>query len=430
MQESLTSQLYTEEMSQDSTTAKIAIIGAGVSGLVAANYLETKGYAPVIFEASDRVGGRVKTDYADGFIFDHGFQVLLTSYPAAQKYLDYDLLDLKKFKPGAVIFSDGKSTKIGDASRDFSFLFSTLFSSVGSVSDKLKVVSLGNKLKKKNFDDIFRAPEISTLDYLKREGFSDRMIQQFFIPFFTGIYLENQLFTSSRKFEFVFKMFGEGLAAIPSKGIQAIPNQLKAMLKKTSFHFNTKVDTVNDNSVVLNNGKEEFFDYIIIATEPSKVISNLPDDNEAWKSVENLYFEVDKNILNERIIGLIADKDALINNFHYLENTTPILSVSVVKKHHFTRDELVAKVISELADKLGVMPIKFLKYYSIPKALPVMQSVSYMLPASETQLKDAIFLAGDHLSNGSLNAAMLNGESAAKAVVAKIEDGLISIGNS
>lgn len=417
-------------MSNEVKKSNIAIIGAGVSGLVAANYLESKGYFPVVFEASDRVGGRVKTDYSDGFSLDHGFQVLLTSYPAAQKYLNYDLLDLKKFKPGAVIFSEGKSTKIGDASRDFSFLFSTLFSSVGSVSDKLKIVKLGNKLKKKNFDDIFRAPEISTLNYLKNEGFSERIIKQFFIPFFTGIYLENELATSSRKFEFVFKMFGEGFAAIPSKGIQAIPNQLKANLKQTKFHFNTKVSTVKDNSVVLSNGKEEHFDFIIIATEPSKFISNLPNEDEAWKSVENLYFEVDKNLLNERIIGLVADNDALINNFHYLEHQTPILSVSIVKKHSLTKEDLVEKVKTELTQKLGLQPKKLLKHYMIKKALPIMQSVSYMLPATETQLKDAIFLAGDHLSNGSLNAAMLNGESAAKAVVAKIEDGLISIGNN
>ncbi len=417
-------------MSNEVKKSNIAIIGAGVSGLVAANYLESKGYFPVVFEASDRVGGRVKTDYSDGFSLDHGFQVLLTSYPAAQKYLNYELLDLKKFKPGAVIFSEGKSTKIGDASRDFSFLFSTLFSSVGSVSDKLKIVKLGNKLKKKNFDDIFRAPEISTLNYLKNEGFSERIIKQFFIPFFTGIYLENELATSSRKFEFVFKMFGEGFAAIPSKGIQAIPNQLKANLKQTKFHFNTKVSTVKDNSVVLSNGKEEHFDFIIIATEPSKFISNLPNEDEAWKSVENLYFEVDKNLLNERIIGLVADDDALINNFHYLEHQTPILSVSVVKKHSLTKEDLVEKVKTELTQKLGLQPKKLLKHYIIKKALPIMQSVSYMLPATETQLKDAIFLAGDHLSNGSLNAAMLNGESAAKAVVAKIEDGLISIGNN
>ena len=41
---------------------KIHIIGAGVSGLVAARVLEDNGYSPVIIEATDRVGGRVKTD--------------------------------------------------------------------------------------------------------------------------------------------------------------------------------------------------------------------------------------------------------------------------------------------------------------------------------------------------------------------------------
>ena len=66
---------------------KIHIIGAGVSGLIAAQVLEEKGFSPIIMEATDRVGGRVKTDIVDGYQLDHGFQVLLTAYPAAQKYL-------------------------------------------------------------------------------------------------------------------------------------------------------------------------------------------------------------------------------------------------------------------------------------------------------------------------------------------------------
>ena len=409
---------------------RIAIVGAGVSGLVAASYLESKGYQPIIFEASDRVGGRVKTDYRDGINFDHGFQVLLTSYPAAQKYLNYDLLQLKEFKPGTIIFKEGKSTRIGDASRDFSFLFSTLFSSVGSIGDKLKIVRLGNLLKKKSFDDIFRASEVSTLQYLKDFGFSDSIIQQFFIPFFSGIYLETELSTSSRKFEFVFKMFGEGFAAIPSKGIQAIPNQLKANLKQTKFHFNTKISEVQNNKIILSNGNEEAFDFIIIATDATNLVSNLKSNKQAWKKVDNLYFKVDKKLFEERIIGLMADNDAWINNFHYLENEQPIISVSVVKKHEFSRDELIDVVKNELTVKLKLVPSKLLHFFSVKQALPVMESVSYMLSATETQLKESIFLAGDQLSNGSLNAAMLNGESAAKAVVSKIEESLISIGNN
>ena len=83
---------------------KIYIIGGGVSGLIAAKVLEDNGFYPTIIEASERVGGRVKTDIVDGYQLDHGFQVLLTSYPAANKYLDFEMLDLQFLLPGATIF--------------------------------------------------------------------------------------------------------------------------------------------------------------------------------------------------------------------------------------------------------------------------------------------------------------------------------------
>ena len=41
----------------------------------------------------------------------------------------------------------------------------------------------------------------------------------------TGIFLENELKTSSRMFEFVFKMFSEGDTAIPGRGMGMIPKQ-------------------------------------------------------------------------------------------------------------------------------------------------------------------------------------------------------------
>ena len=92
----------------ENSEASVAIIGAGVSGLVAAINLEKAGIKTDVYEATDRVGGRVKTDYIDGLTLDHGFQVMLTAYPATQKYLDYSLLQLVNFLPGAVLFEDGQ----------------------------------------------------------------------------------------------------------------------------------------------------------------------------------------------------------------------------------------------------------------------------------------------------------------------------------
>ena len=126
---------------------KIYIIGAGVSGLIAAKVLENSGYAPVVLEATDRAGGRVKTDLIDGFQLDHGFQVLLSSYPAAQKYLDFKALELQELRSGAVIFKNGKQQVIGDPLRDISVLFSTLFSGVGNLLDKIKILQLSLRLQ-------------------------------------------------------------------------------------------------------------------------------------------------------------------------------------------------------------------------------------------------------------------------------------------
>lgn len=265
----------------DKKAYNIHIIGAGLSGLIAAQVLEQKGYHPTIIEATDRVGGRVKTDLIEGYQLDHGFQVLLTEYPMAKKYLDYKALELQKFYSGAVLFNDGKQKTIGDPLRNPSLLLKTLAANVGSFSDKLKILKLNAALKKKTLSAIFNAPETSTLKLLTTYGFSQNIIQNFFKPFFSGIFLEPKLATSSRMFEFVYKMFGTGYASLPKAGIEAIPKQLKTKLKNTSWLFNSRVERVEDGKVVLSDGQELQSHFAIIATTPDQLISNLKNQNTA-----------------------------------------------------------------------------------------------------------------------------------------------------
>lgn len=399
---------------------KVVIIGAGVSGLVAAINLEKSGLHPVIYDKNDRVGGRVQTDYIDGQIFDKGFQILLPNYPAVKKYLDVRLLNLKYFASGAFVFKKGYRSKLGNPAKDFDLLFSTLFSKLASFSDKLKIIKLFRSLKYKSFEEIFESASVSTLEYLKSFGFSEKIINNFFKPFYAGVFLEENLETSSRMFEFTFKLFSESKAGIPEKGIQAIPNQLGNQLKNTTFHFNTIIEKVVDRTIWFSNGSKEEADFIIIATEPSQLISNLKNQQNEWKSVDNMYFEVKNRVVNLPMIALIANENTLVNNFHYstlASENKQILSVSIVKSHDLTQEELVTQVKKELYEICEIEVTKLLKHYKIPKALPQVQDLNYQMPHTETKLKDGIFLAGDILSNGSLNAAMLNGESAAKALL-------------
>jgi len=411
---------------------KIHIIGAGVSGLIAAQILENHGYHPIVIEASSTVGGRVKSDQVNGYTLDHGFQVLLTSYPAAKKYLNYDGLDLQKLLPGATIFKNGKAQTIGDPLRSLSLLFPTLLSSIGTLSDKVKILKLNSLLKKKKITAIFKTKEKTTLQYLKDFGFSNEIITDFFTPFFSGIFLETTLETSSRMFEFVYKMFGDGLAVIPKNGMQAIPNQLKDNLKKTTFKFNSLVKEVKDKHIILEDGNTLQSHITIIATDASPLISNLKNQETQWKSCDTLYFQTEKSVINKPLIGLITDEDALINNIFYHTSVATLnkkskglLSVTVIKNHQLEEIALIKKVVEELKSKCAITDITFLKRYQIKKALPKLTNLQYEISSTETKLKSTIFLAGDQLLNGSLNAAMIAGERAAMGVIQTLEDGLI-----
>ena len=411
---------------------KIHIIGAGISGLITAQILENHGYHPTIIEATATVGGRVKSDIINGYTLDHGFQVLLTSYPAAKKYLDYKALDLQELLPGATIFKNGKSQTIGDPLRKISLLIPTLLSSIGTVSDKIKILKLNTLLKKKKIATIFKTQETTTLQYLKDFGFSNAIITEFFIPFFSGIFLETELETSSRMFEFVYKMFGDGLAVIPKNGIQAIPNQLKNNLKNTTFKFNTPVKEVKDKHIILTDNKTIASHITIIATDASSLISNLKNQETHWKSCDTLYFETKKSVLKKPLIGLISDKNTLINNIFYhtsvatsTKTEKELLSVTIIKDHQLEEEVFIKKVVAELRSKCGILDVTFLKRYQIKKALPKLTNLQYEISSTETKLKSTIFLAGDQLLNGSLNAAMISGERAAMGVIQNLEDGLI-----
>lgn len=407
---------------------KVIIIGAGLAGLTAAIELEKAGFKPTILEASDSIGGRVKTDNMGGYLLDHGFQVLLTAYPEAQRYLDYEKLNLKKFNPGALILDkkNGNYT-ISDPLRQPVTLFNMLFSPVGSFSDKLKIFQWNRALRKLSIDEIFAKPEISSIEFLRKKGFSETIIQQFFKPFFGGIFLENELSTSSRMLEFVFKMFGEGFAAIPESGMKAIPEMLASNLSQTEIKFNQRVEKVGLKKVFLDNGQEIETDVIIIATRAEQLLPQLEGQFSEDQFVTNLYFSSTIDPIGKPLIALVPDEDKLINNITVMNNTSAsyapegsfLLSVSVTRNYEENDKQLKQRVLKELIEvfpKLSEAVIEHLKTFYIDNALPQIDDFQNKIKPSQSKIQQGIYLAGDYLLNGSINAAMASGRYAAHAI--------------
>lgn len=408
----------------------VLIVGGGISGLIAANELIKRGIHTTVFEKDNRTGGRVKTDEVNGFLLDRGFQVLLTAYPEAERYLDYPDLDLKTFSSGAFIQRGNKKERIGDPSRDFFMLFPTLLASVGSLGDKINMLKLKKQLQNLSEEQIFSREEISTVEALRQYGFSETMIERFFRPFYSGIFLEDELSTSRRMFDFVFSMFSKGFAAVPAKGMGEIPRQLTEQLPADCIKTNTTITSVDGDTITDEQGNEYTADAILLATEAKNPLVKNYAQNTNQQSTDCLYFGADFPPYHQPVISLNAG-DGIVNNVavmssissFYAPENKALISVSLKGTHNSDDQQLADNVKQELQTWYGesVNDWSFLKRYHIPYALPEQNHVTHTVSADDIKIGERLFLTGDHLMNGSLNAAMRSGRIAARAIIEAIQ---------
>ena len=80
-------------------SADVVVVGAGLAGLCAALPLVEAGLDVLVLEASDAVGGRVRTDRVHSLQPDRGFQLHNPGYPEARRILDHAALDLRPMMP-------------------------------------------------------------------------------------------------------------------------------------------------------------------------------------------------------------------------------------------------------------------------------------------------------------------------------------------
>lgn len=410
------------------TKYDVVIVGAGISGLTAALELQNEGLNVKLIEATDRPGGRVKTDELDGFLLDRGFQVLLTAYPEAFRLLDYKALDMGYFLNGALIWKNNNLHRLTDPFKHPTAAIQSLFSPLTNFADKIKIAALRNRLNRLSIEKIFTEPEKSTLAYLHEWKFSKTFMEAFFQPFFTGIFLEPNLQTSSRMFEFVFKMFSAGNAALPSGGIEAIPRQLAARLKPGTLQTNEPVSQITAGKVTTQNGNTYACRSILVATDAHSAhqLLALPHSPPATNSVTCLYFTTDKPPILRPLLALNGENEGVVNNIcvpslvnpNYAPPGQHLISVTVVKPTPLDHEQLLTAVKAELR-KWFKKEVRFwdhLKTYHIPDALPLKTKIELPDKNNIQPVKPGIYVCGDYTYNGSLNGAMESGRYTAAAL--------------
>ena len=421
----------------------VLIVGAGLSGLTCALRLHQAGIPVHIIEASDGVGGRVRTDQVDGFLLDRGFQVYLSAYPQAGELLDLEALELQAFEPGAIVY-DGKGLKrVMDVFRRPRYLIGSALSSIGSLADKMRVALLRFQTLGSSEEEIRDHKDQSTESFLREFGFSEKMINGFFRCFYGGIFLETELRTSSRMFEFTFKMFSQGSATLPARGMGSIPLQLARRLPAETIRINSPATSVTCSSVTLANGSVLQGSHVVLATQASQTSEFIPSFSShapQWRSVTNVYYAADKSPLKEAIIALNGSSKGLVNNVCVPSDVSPLyapegkslISVSLLGLH---RDEHIpTEVKKELAAWFGeqVDGWQHLRTDIIKHALPEQAPEEDQQNDTEADtgnhaeapkgfLKiDDIMICGDHTTSASIEGAIISGNQTAAALLASI----------
>lgn len=422
----------------------VAIVGAGLAGLTCARILHAKQIPVLIYEKSDGVGGRVRTDIEAGFRLDRGFQVLFTAYPAVRRRLDLAQLDLRQFEPGAIIARNGRRSMLSDPLRDPAAFWPSAVNTDVTFGDKLRTLLLTLRLKSQTRCQTISGQDTTTQAYLQQQGFSAKFIDNFIRPFYGGIFLDRSLQTSAKVFRYTFKMLSEGQTVVPATGMGRIPQVLAAPLQKEGLiKLNSGVQSLQRGAdgrvtgLILESGQTVEADIVVLATTAPEAarLSGL-QTTEGKVSTICLYYAGRNSLYKAKKLVLNANPDPFINNAVLLTNVAPeyapvgqhLLSASILGEPDLDDDKLFQKGLEDLR-KMFAGDQQALNALTNYKPLAV-KRVAYAqfaqpahihtnLPANATSSPGLVF-AAEFTEASSLNAAMVSGEKAAKVIVEQL----------
>ena len=384
--------------------AKVAIIGAGLAGLNAARVLKSAGISSEIFEASDRVGGRVTSDLIDGYICDRGFQVINPAYSELRETGLVNDLVIRALPKGVLIKNDEDQLLIGDPRRGLRYVAGALSTRSGSWSEKIRFIRY---LWEKTEDVTFGAA-------LHDCGL---LFNEVLAPFLTGVFLHQPEDLSNRMARELIHWFIKGKPGLPVGGAKRLPE----LLAEGNFiHFNSRVEKYENGKVFTEAGIMQF-DATIIAADPQSSAALLGYELPEMSRCTTWYHSCEAGLLDSRELRIPLH--SRIVNSVVLSNTAPdyaprnrqlvaTTSLSAIDSHELE---------SELS-RLWSCDVKnwdLVAKYEIERALPVSRPGEELV--KPIKVDERTYLAGDWRSIPAQQGALLTGRLAAKRVISDLQ---------
>ncbi|MFD7920071.1 NAD(P)/FAD-dependent oxidoreductase [Streptomyces sp. NPDC059740] len=399
-------------------TPDVLVVGAGLAGLACARDLLSQGLSVEVLEASDGVGGRMRTDRYEGFLIDRGFQVFNTAYPQVKRRLTLRDLRLRPFTPGVLAHTERGVFRFVDPSRRPRESGDLRPGRLAGTRDLFCLAALCGRDMLAPARLLKRGADHTTRTELAAAGISDDLVESFFRPFLSGVFLEDELETSGRFFHLVWRSMLRGTLCLPAGGVGAVPAQLAEGLP---VRLDTPVRRLTDDGVLLADGGERAARAVVVATRPGPASVWLPGlDVPPYRTVTTYYHVTETPPLREPT--LLVDSRRRFLNTCVLSEVVPgyaprglsLVATSVLGEDGTAREAALRSALGEVygTDTLGW---DLLTTWTVHDALPVMTPPQ---PLSRTsRVSPGRYVCGDHRATGSVQGALASGTRAAREVL-------------
>jgi phytoene dehydrogenase-like protein len=411
-------------MSAKRDVSDVLIVGGGLAGLACARDLAGYGFAVRLLEASDGVGGRMRSDTHEGFVVDRGFQVFNTSYPQVRRRLVLRDLRLRPFTPGVLVHTEDGPLRFEDPTRGRRRPGDLRPGRLAGTRDLLALAALSGRDMLAPARWLKRGEDRTTRTALAAAGFSEEFVERFFRPFLSGIFLEDQLETSGRVFHLVWRSMLRGTLCLPGAGIGAVPRLLADGLPPETVRLGTPVTRLTDDGVEVDGGGVLAARAVVVATGPGQAARLLPGlDLPDYRVVTTYYHAATRSPLAEPV--LLTDTRRRFLNTCVLSEVVrgyappgmSLIATSVLGHDQEGGETRLREALSEVYGT-GTTDWDLLTVRTVPDALPAMPPPQ---PLGRTaRVAPGRYACGDHRATGSVQGALASGARAAREVAADL----------